>query len=111
MLNRSSRVASLRSRIGLGPDRVAWSDYCAWREQGSSFDNVGAFTQFSGIFDGESSALRIVGCRVTSNLFPMLGVTPRLGRSFLPEEESSIEAAKVIILSDGLWRRLFGADP
>ena len=96
---------------GQQTERVAGRDYVAWRAQSSSFDNLGAFTPFSGIFDGESSALRLVVCRVTSNLFPMLGVTPRLGRSFLPEEESSIEAAKVIILSDGLWRRLFGADP
>ena len=40
----------------------------------------------------------------------MLGTGPVLGRAFLPEEDRE-GGAKVVILSDGLWRSRFGADP
>ncbi len=47
---------------------------------------------------------------VTANFFSVLGVAPAHGRNFLPEEEQS-GRNHVAILSDGLWRRRFGADP
>jgi putative ABC transport system permease protein len=43
---------------------------------------------------------------VTSNMFAMLGRTASLGRVFALGEESP-----VVVLSDGYWRRRFGADP
>ena len=48
--------------------------------------------------------------RVSANLFPMLGVQPELGRGFL-EEEDHHGARSGGLLSDGLWRRRFHADP
>jgi predicted permease len=43
-------------------------------------------------------------------LFPMLGVQPELGRGFL-EEEDHPGRDQVVLLSDGIWRRRFHADP
>lgn len=44
---------------------------------------------------------------VTANLFPMLGVTMRLGRGFLPEEQ--VEGAdQVVVVSDWFWRQYLG---
>ncbi len=59
---------------------------------------------------GEQEAQRIVGCRITSGLFPLLRLAPRLGRLILPEEDKR-GSRPVVILSDGFWRRAFGADP
>src|SRR4051794_30447809 len=39
---------------GRQSDRVAWRNFVAWREQASSFESIGSFTPFSGIFNGES---------------------------------------------------------
>ena len=48
--------------------------------------------------------------RVSANFFPMVGVEPVLGRSFLPEEET-VGGPEVAILGHILWERRFGADP
>ncbi len=47
---------------------------------------------------------------VTQDFFAVLGKGPTLGRAFLHEEDRE-GAAKVVILSDGLWRGRFAADP
>lgn len=54
-------------------------------------------------------ALRLEGGRVSANFFPLLGVTPAIGRSFLPSEDRH-GAIPVAILSDALWRKLYNAD-
>src|SRR5579864_5985647 len=48
--------------------------------------------------------------RVSANFLDVLGVSPVLGRSFLPQEDQP-EAADVAIISDALWRRRFGGSP
>jgi hypothetical protein len=52
---------------------------------------------------------RLDGRRVSANLFDLLGVQPRLGRGFLPQEDTP--GTHVVILSHGLWQRRFGSDP
>ena len=52
---------------------------------------------------------QVPGLRVSANFFPVLGVQPFLGRSFLPEEEVRGKDHEVI-LSYGLWQRRYGAD-
>src|SRR6185437_3708946 len=53
---------------------------------------------------------RVEAARVSPSFFPMLGIQPHLGRVFLPEEGQPGHE-NVVLLSDGLWRRRFGADP
>ena len=52
----------------------------------------------------------VAAARVGADFFQLLGVPPALGRGFLPEEDRP-GADAVVVLSDGLWRRRFGADP
>src|SRR5687767_15832664 len=61
-------------------------------------------------FTGSGEPERVAALGVTANFFSVLGVAPAHGRNFLPEEEQS-GRNHVAILSDGLWRRRFGADP
>ena len=93
--------------------KVSAPDYIDWKEQNSVFQNVAAFNANSGLglnLSGAGHPARISATSVTGNLFSVLGVTPALGRSFLPDEERP-GSAPVCILSDGLWRRRFGSDP
>ena len=53
---------------------------------------------------------RVAGSGLTSDVLPLLGVQTSLGRWFLPEEDRP-GAPGAVILSDGLWRSAFGADP
>ncbi|HEY6334149.1 MAG TPA: ABC transporter permease [Blastocatellia bacterium] len=57
----------------------------------------------------DSKPERIGGATVSSSLFSVLGVNPAVGRALLPEEDRP-GAARVVIISDALWRRRYGAD-
>jgi putative ABC transport system permease protein len=80
-----------------------------WRKQQSVFEQLAAQenTTFNLTGDGEPERVAAVG--VTSDLFPALGISPLIGRSFLPEEEQ-VGRNHVTLLSYGLWQRHFGAD-
>jgi putative ABC transport system permease protein len=52
----------------------------------------------------------VTGARVGADFFTLLGMAPALGRGFLPEEDRP-GSDGVVVLSDRLWRRRFGADP
>jgi putative ABC transport system permease protein len=60
---------------------------------------------------GGGEALRAWGYVVSGNYFDVLGVRPVLGRGFLPREDEDPGAPPVMVISDGFWRRRFGADP
>ena len=48
---------------------------------------------------------------VSGNYFSMLGLNPEIGRLFAPADDTSVNASRTIILSDGFWRSRFNADP
>jgi putative ABC transport system permease protein len=81
-----------------------------WRDQAKSFDHVVAFQNWQPTLTGQGDPEQLVGALVSHDTFAMLGVMPALGRSFRPEEDQrGVES--VVIVSHGLWRRRFGADP
>ncbi|MBO0800056.1 MAG: ABC transporter permease, partial [Blastocatellia bacterium] len=53
----------------------------------------------------------VIGQIVSGNYFAVLGVRPALGRFFLPEEDRTPNTHPVVVISHGLWRQRFGADP
>src|SRR6185503_2253732 len=52
---------------------------------------------------------RLQAYRVTANTFALLGVNASIGRA-LTVDDGRPDAAFVVVLSDGLWRRRFGGD-
>lgn len=74
------------------------------------FEEFAGFWVTSSALTGEGEPEQIKLGLVTSNFLSLLRRSPELGRFFLREEQGA-GAAKVVILSDGLWRRRFGADP
>lgn len=78
--------------------------------QNSSLANIAAIDQASFNININARPERVEAARVSPSFFPMLGIQARLGRVFLPEE-SQPGHGNVVLLSDGLWRRRFGADP
>jgi putative ABC transport system permease protein len=85
-------------------------NFADWRKQQSVCEQLAAYEFNTFNFTGSGEPERVAALRVTANLFSVLGVAPAHGRNFLPEEEQS-GRNHVAILSDGLWRRRFGADP
>jgi predicted permease len=60
---------------------------------------------------GENTAEPVRVEFVSQAYFGLLGVTPRLGRFFTPDEDLTPNTHAVAVLSEGLWRRTFGGDP
>ena len=95
-----------------GVDRAGASvpHYLERRSGIAAFAEAAAF-RGSGATIGEAgSPTRIASMNVTPSFFRVLGVEPALGRGFR-EEEGVYGKNDVVILSDGLWRQEFGADP
>ena len=83
-----------------------------WHEQSRSFEALACYSNFGGAggnLAGGREAEYVGGLRVSEDFFRALGVSPALGRPFTHEEDMP-GGARVVILSDGLWRRDFGAD-
>jgi predicted permease len=76
----------------------------------------GVFEDVTPIFEGSEDATgtgqpeRVEGVNGSFSYFSMLGVTPQIGRLFGPQDFVPGFAAEAVI-SDGLWRRAYGADP
>ncbi|HKP27958.1 MAG TPA: ABC transporter permease, partial [Gemmatimonadales bacterium] len=88
---------------------IGWIEYAAWRDQTKTLSGLGLWTWNSVAFSGDADAERIDGAEVTPNLFPLLGVTPEMGRTFTAEE--GVEGKnRVVLLGHDLWQRRFGGD-
>jgi putative ABC transport system permease protein len=94
---------------GIEEDVTSYPNFTDWRRNAKSFDAMTAY-------DGASLALasggepeQIRGAVVTQDFFRVLGVAPQAGRAF-GADEFRPGRHQVAILSDGLWRRRFGAD-
>ena len=83
-----------------------------WQKRNHSFEKIAGYIPFELTMSltGGGSPEEVPGNYVTRDFFPLLGVQPALGRNFLPEEELP-NTPDVALLSDGFWRRRFGADP
>ncbi|HEV8482925.1 MAG TPA: ABC transporter permease [Blastocatellia bacterium] len=84
-------------------------DFEDWRKQQSVFEQLAAQENTTFNLTGDGEPERIPAVSVTAELFPALGISPFIGRSFLPEEEQ-VGRNHVTVLSYDLWRRHFGSD-
>jgi putative ABC transport system permease protein len=92
------------------------SNYHDWREAATSFDHLAAFVTTSANLVGSGEPERLNGAAVTGDLFPTLGVQAALGRTLNPAQdllirENGVEGAEPeVVISDRLWRSVFGGD-
>ncbi len=113
----ADRVMSLaeqrpRESRWFGP--IAPADYFDWQRDSRSFSAMAAYTILSpsGAYNltGDGEPERVRPLEVTPQFLNVIGVRPALGRDFRAEEET-VGRHRVVLLSDTLWRRRFGADP
>jgi len=96
-------------RLGVDRDPISLPDYLDLRDQNRSFQVLAAAFQWSANVTG-GEAERLQGMRATSSLFTALAAPAALGRTLVAEDEHGA-GRRVVVLSDGLWKRRFGADP
>lgn len=100
-----------------GPSELDQSDATVllYQRHAAAFDGVAAWWADNVDANVEPSApgetpTRVRIARVTANLLDVLRVRPALGRSFVPGEDRA-GAARVVLLSDRLWRQRYRGDP
>jgi macrolide transport system ATP-binding/permease protein len=87
---------------------VSYLDFIDWRSRNRAFESMAAYDVRGGFtLTTPSGPQRVSGLRVTSGFFRTLGVTPALGREFLPDEEGQF-APPTVVLSYSAWQTRFG---
>jgi putative ABC transport system permease protein len=105
--DRLAIVWSVYGKEGRAP--AAGPELTYLRERSRTFEEFAGIWAQSGALTGEREPEQVKVGLVTSNFLSMLSAKPQLGRFFIPAEEGWGKP-RVVILSDGLWRRRFGAD-
>src|SRR5204863_7399894 len=85
------------------------ANYIDWAAQNDVFSFMSASRgEQCSLSDGDRPE-RVRGTMTTSNMFPLFGVSPILGRTLLPSDEQPGHN-RVVVLSSELWIRRFGSD-
>jgi putative ABC transport system permease protein len=103
-------LANARPQQNIDRTGVAPATYLDWQAQVKSLEQMGAYDWDEVNLTGNREAEKVQGFEVTANFFSLLGVQPKMGRTFLPEEEQPGKEQE-IILSYGLWERRYASDP
>lgn len=96
---------------GLGIDRLNQgpAPYLTYREQSRVFEESGMWNSTQVAITGGERPERVQAIQMTDGVFPVLSVTPQLGRLFTREDDSPA-GAETVILSHGYWQSHFGGD-
>ncbi len=107
----ASRLAFLGEGDDQGPPGfVSYPDFNDWRAQNHSFEYMAAYGDAESSISGGDSAIRTHIAIVTQDFFKTFDTFPAIGRDFSAAEHRPGAAASVLI-SDSLWRGMFGSSP
>jgi putative ABC transport system permease protein len=98
------------THMGFPHNTPAPANFIDWKKQNQFFSDMAALADRTLNLTGDGEPEKLDGYVAGWNLFPLLGVKPALGRTFLPEEDRP-GGPKVLLVSHGLWKRRFGGDP
>jgi putative ABC transport system permease protein len=104
------RLVSIGPPNGSGLSSTSWLNYRDIRDQTRNMDLVGCYAEDVGVVRSKDGSVSVVTPGVTPNVFKMLGARPLLGRTFT-EEEGQPGAPKAAVISEEMWRNVFGSDP
>lgn len=92
-------------RSGLTPPQIA-----EWRATSRTLAEIGFSSPSAMTLSDLDVPVRMTGAAVSVSLFRALGVPASLGRTFV-DDDAEPGNERVVLLSDRVWRTLFGADP
>src|SRR5581483_4013013 len=101
-----------RDVIGTEPfNSVSPGAFDDWQRYATSLQSIGAYyTGSMNVAAPGSEAQRVNGCACSASIFPILGVSPILGRSFSPDEDT-YSPRRSVLISYSLWQSRFGGTP
>jgi putative ABC transport system permease protein len=105
----SLATAASEGRVEL--ERLSLQGFSALQDRARSFEGLAALELASTFLtDAGDGPDEVRSARVSSELFELLGVSPALGRTFLPEEHRR-DAEAAVLITYGAWQRRYGGDP
>src|SRR5262245_43580757 len=104
--DRVAMLWTIDAARGLREGGTSYPTFTDWRTQSHAFSDMAIWRGVAGNLPGAESPERLSGALVSANLFPLLGVPARLGRTFTADDEA--KRAQIVILSHRLWQRRFG---
>jgi predicted permease len=112
-VERADQILLINSRELGGLQRESFTSHADFRDWQRGTQAFAALAAYTGgtmtIGDERQAAERLAGSFVTANAFPLLRVTPAIGRHFSDEDDRP-GAPRVVIISDAVWRERYGAD-
>jgi len=109
----SGRLAIVYSQFPTMGFNHFWVDpmeFTEYHERNQSFAQLGAYRTFAANVAGRDEPVRVPAAFASAGLLSAMGVKPELGHTYTPAEDLP-NVEKVVVISDALWRRAFGADP
>jgi predicted permease len=88
---------------------VSGGDFADWKQKNQVFEDIAYSDDDQVTLTGMGDPKLILGYVVEANYFQILGVSPRIGRSFT--EDEAVSGANVAVISDKFWRNTLHADP
>jgi predicted permease len=89
--------------------RMSAPDVLFFQRESKAFSSIGGFIGSAYESTGAGAPFKAFAERVSSSLFPLLGIEPILGRTFTQREDD--DASPVTVISYGLWKERFHSDP
>ncbi|HUP43015.1 MAG TPA: ABC transporter permease, partial [Thermoanaerobaculia bacterium] len=107
--DRLVQVLGLHRQDGLGRGTISFPNFVDVRREAESFESLSTYDEWDVLVAWENGARKLHGASVSASYFDTLGLAPAAGRFFLPDEDEP-GAARVVVLSHGLWHRRFGGE-
>lgn len=104
------RIWGAHSQKSTEKTAVSLPDFQDWSEGAKSFERLAAVNGWLPILTGLEAPQELIGATVSQEFFPLLGARPRLGRLLGPQDNGPT-ALPAVVITDGLWKRLFQSAP
>jgi len=105
----SHQLVSLFEKIpNFDNGSISYPNFVDWRSMNRTFSGMAAYRSHGYDLSGSGEPDRLQGEMISHDFFEILGVSPLLGRTFSADEDR-LGANPTAMISEGLWRRKFGA--
>ncbi|HTT24385.1 MAG TPA: ABC transporter permease [Candidatus Sulfotelmatobacter sp.] len=102
------RLVKIVAQTRDGEDTFSFAQYRDLCQQSGSLEGILAYARHGPFLETESGSQTILVETVSTNYFEVLGIPAALGRTFLAQDQPG---ERLVVISDGLWRRVFHGDP
>ena len=86
------------------------ADFRVWKQRSQTLEQMALYRRVGSTLNPDTDPERVMLFRVTSDLFPLLGIRPLIGRAILPEDEAP-DSPMVVFIGYEFWQSHFGGSP